>query len=111
VKKRTALRQPKGKLCAMFIDYIKVFDLLDRGMIIRKPEGLCDCSHDEKCIKNTVNHIRISDNLHAANKMWQINRVLQCDPLSLLLFNIATNSVIKAIKVTIGGRSMFMWTT
>ena len=49
------LRHPKGKLYAVFIDYTKAFDLIDRSTLVRKLEGMIGKDHYlARIIKNIL---------------------------------------------------------
>jgi hypothetical protein len=59
---------PKRKLYAIFLDYIKAFDLLAIVSVIR---NIPDCGGDERYVtKNTltVSHVRIRYNRNQTNK-------------------------------------------
>jgi hypothetical protein len=53
-EKEDALKQPLGKLFAIYIVYSKSFDLLDRAMIIRKLKRIPVCSQTEKHIVKNI---------------------------------------------------------
>lgn len=98
---RDALRLPKGKLHAVFIDYKKAFDLLDRNVLITKLEHMIGKEHYLTKIVTTIleyNQVRIQDNASLSIPLLQTNGVLQGDPLSPLLFNIATADVMQVIN-------------
>jgi hypothetical protein len=75
-----ALGWSKGKLYTVFIDYTKPFDLVDRVMIKRKLDTICDCSQVKKSIIKsilTVNYVRISNSLSMSNEMRQTKSVIR----------------------------------
>ena len=96
-----ALRHPKGKHMQVFIDYTKAFDLIDRSIIVRKLEGMIGKDrYIARIIKNILhsNYIQIDDNIEKSESIEQTNGVLQGDPLSPLLFNIATADIVQTIS-------------
>ena len=96
-----ALRHPKGKLYAVFIDYTKAFDMIDRSILVHKLECMIGEDHYlARIIKNILhsNYIQIDDNIDKSESIEQTNGVLQGDPLSPLLFNIATADIVQAIS-------------
>lgn len=88
-----ALRHPGGKYHVIFIDYSKAFDLLDRRTTTEKLRQLVGGSNSLTRIVEEIlstNSITIKDAVTESRKITQTNGVLQGDPLSPLLFNIAT---------------------
>ena len=95
-----ATRSPKGKLYAIFIDYRKAFDLLNRSKIITKVENYIGEEHYLTVIIREIlykNYITIDDGKTLSNRVTQTNGVLQGDCLSPLLFNIATADIGKIL--------------
>ena len=94
-----ALRHPRGKLHAVFVDFTKAFDLINRSMIIDKLESYIGKNNITRIIKNILgnNVIQIDDSIDKSNPIEQKNGVLQGDPLSPLLFNIATSDFSKYV--------------
>ena len=88
----------KEKYYTVFIDFTKAFDLLDRALIYRKlEETLGRDSVWTRVIDSIIkwNKIRISDNLDISEPIIQTNGVLQGDPLSPLLFILATEEIME----------------
>mgnify|MGYP000250499100 CR=1 FL=1 len=90
-----ALRTPKQKYYAIFIDYAKAFDHLNREMLSTKLEKTGLDEHTKTLIKNILSYniIRIDDSVTTSEPIVQTRGVLQGDPLSPILFNIATADV------------------
>lgn len=95
-----ALRTPKGKLYTAFIDYSKAFDSIVRENIKGKLEEMLG---PENYLATTTinmlkhNTITIDNNIERSKAVTQTNGVLQGDPLSPLLYNIATADIIQAV--------------
>ena len=94
------LRFPQAKFYAIFIDYSKAFDTLKRSIILSKLEALTKDKETAVLIHNILvqNIVLLSDTITISQEITQTNGVLQGDPLSPLLFNIATHDVVENIK-------------
>ena len=82
----------------VFIDFTKAFDLLQRDLIIQKlEETLGKESVWTRIIKSILkyNIITISDNLSISDPIMQSNGVLQGDPMSPMLYILATEEVLR----------------
>ena len=95
-----ALGKRKGKLHAIFVDYKKAFDLLNRSILIDKVERMVGKNYITRILRNIMarNLMQIDDNIDLSQPIDQTNGVLQGDPLSPLLFNIATADIPNAIQ-------------
>ena len=97
------MQERKGKLYAIFVDYQKAFDQLDRNMLMEKLEGMIgNGNYLTRIIGSTLeyNLVTIQDGTTHSSPIKQTNGVLQGDPLSPLLFNLATADVRKAVNNT-----------
>jgi hypothetical protein len=95
-----ALRLPGGKLFALFVDSFKAFDMLNRAKLVAKLENVIGPDHAITGILRDIqayNYVQIDDNIVTSRDITQTNRVLQGDPLSPLLFNIAIMDAAQAI--------------
>ena len=93
----------KPKYLAVFIDYKKAFDLLDRKKVMNKVKRFIGDTHPLSSILNNImayNFIEIDDGVTTTPKIRQTNGVLQGDPISPLLFNIATADITDILKNT-----------
>jgi hypothetical protein len=81
------LRHPRGKLHAVFMDYMKAFDLINRTLLIEKLEEKIGRNYTTK-LRNILgkNVMQIDDTITRSQPLQQMNGVLQGDPLSSLLF-------------------------
>jgi hypothetical protein len=95
-----ALAKPKGKLHAIFINYAKMFDNINRTILLEKLKKFTGPRH---CllppIRNLLlnNWIERSDGIARWNVLAQTISVLQGNPLSPLLFIIATADITEAV--------------
>lgn len=95
-----AIRIPRGKFYAVFIDYTKAFDYLSRQKLVQKLQHMLgEGSPLWTIVTNilAVNKVRINDGTSTSDSIIQTNGVLQGDPLSPLLFNAATADIVKAV--------------
>jgi hypothetical protein len=97
---RTELEKLRGKLCAVFVDYSKAFDLVNRKLTINKLEGMTGRTKLTMLICNILadNQIQIDDGIGKSHWLIQTNGVLQEDPLSPILFSGLTLDVGAKIK-------------
>ena len=97
-----ATKPQGGKLIAAFIDYSKVFDTVNRQKLIDKLATLIGeenpITHKAKDIL-AENRIQIDNSISTSMWIEQTNGVLQGDPLSPIVFNIATYDVAHAVKI------------
>lgn len=96
-----ALNGPDKKLLVIFVDYKKAFDLLDRGKLLIKLETVLGHANPLleiiRCIL-AFNYVTVNDNTALSNPILQRNGVLQGDPLSPLLFNVAISDLAGKMK-------------
>jgi hypothetical protein len=95
-----ALRLPGGKCFAVFVDFSEAFDMLSRAKLVVKLENIIEPDHALTRILRDIlayNYVQIDDNITISRDITQTNGVLQVDPLSPLLFNIATIDAAQAI--------------
>ena len=96
----TAVAHRGGKLHAIFIDFSKAFDTVNRTIIMKKLENtITQGRYLLPVIRDllTNNWVEISDGIDKSNPIQQTVGVLQGDPLSPLLFIVATADIVKAI--------------
>ena len=106
------LRHPKGKFHAVFIDFAKAFDKLNRSIVAAKLESITPLNKDlTHLIQNILrrNNVQISDSITMSADITQTNGVLQGDPLSPLLFNIATHDVVQSIREQAPNIKMYIY--
>lgn len=106
-----ALRHPRGKFHAVFVDFTKAFDKLNRHLLITKLESIKGKDKLTALIHNMLaaNFIQITDEVTTSKTITQTNGVLQGDPLSPLLFNIATYDAVQMIKQDTEGIKIYMY--
>lgn len=94
------LRHPAGKLHSIFIDYTKAFDLMNRTLIMEKIEEITGKTHETRLIRNILanNTVEVDDAVTTSKPIEQTNGVLQGDPISPLLFILATAGIPKAVE-------------
>ena len=98
---KEALQPPKGKYYAVFIDYAKAFDYINRKTLIEKLGRITGNGHTLlKIIREILryNIIQIDDGLDIGGDIRQTNGVMQGDPISPLFFNIVTADIRERIK-------------
>lgn len=85
----------------MFIDYTKAFDLINRKIIIKKLENITGKTHETRLLQNILasNYIEIDNTISKSDPIEQTNGVLQGDPISPLLFIIATAEITRVIDI------------
>ncbi|XP_046985964.1 uncharacterized protein LOC124555960 [Schistocerca americana] len=90
-----------GKLHAILIDYTEVFDIINRSILMKKLETTLGPRHHLlQIIRDllTNNRVQIHDGTDKSSLIQQTVGVLQCDPLSPLLFILAMADNIETIK-------------
>ena len=92
---RTELEKSRGKLYAVFVDYSKAFDLVNRKLTINKLEGPTGRTKLTTLISSILpdDQIQIDDGIGKSHLLIQTNVLLQGDPLSPILFNALTHDV------------------
>ena len=75
---RTELEKPRGKLYAVFVDFSKAFDLVNRELTISKLEGLIGRTKLTTLISNILadNQIQIDEGIGKSRWLKQTNGVL-----------------------------------
>ncbi|KAJ4430495.1 hypothetical protein ANN_22711 [Periplaneta americana] len=88
------------KFIAVFIDFTKAFDLLNRATIIGKLEKIGRDNPLRVSINNILAHneVRIQDGKTKFELIVESNSVLQGDPLSPLHFNVVISDITKIIQ-------------
>ena len=92
------IRLPQGKFHAVFVDFSKAFDSLNRTVICSKLDQMVEQNKELAVLAHNIlsyNSIIISDNVTTSKEIMQTNGVLQGDPLIPLLFNVATHDVVQ----------------
>ena len=104
---REALQVPRGKYYAVFIDYAKAFDFINRSKLMEKLENLTGSNHLTGTIKEILkyNMVQINDGMSLSRDVRQTNGVMQGDPISPLLFNITTAE----IRDRLNGATLIMY--
>ena len=96
----TATENRGGKLHAIFVDYTKAFDTINRTIVMKKLENALGPGHYLLPVTRdllTNNWMEINDGIDKSNLIQQTVGVLQGDPLSPLLFILATADIVKVI--------------
>jgi hypothetical protein len=73
--------------------------MLNRAKLVAKLENVTGPDHATRILRDILdyNYVQIDDNIAISRDITQTNGVLQGDPLSSLLFNIATIDAARAI--------------
>lgn len=90
--------EDRDKFYTVFIDFTKAFDLLNRKLVIEKLKETLGSNNIWTNLINTMlswNEIYITDNIAMSEPIIQTNGVLQGDPLSPLLFILATEEILR----------------
>ena len=98
---QNALSHPTGKYHVVFVDYKKAFDLINRQTLVSKLKQTIGDDHPLARIIEDImayNFVILDDDVTTSEKVKQTNGVLQGDPLSPLLFSIATADIPRAIE-------------
>ena len=95
------LRHKGNKYYAVFIDYRKAFDLINRDILIQKLRLILKDSNPLTTIVTSImeyNYVHLYDDITLSKKLAQTNGVLEGNPISPLLFNIMTADIVNIIK-------------
>lgn len=93
-----------GYIYAIFIDYVKAFDGVDRTIMVDKLRRILGEENPNlPLIENIlrVNLLTVSDKVSHSRPITQTNGVLQGDPLSPMMFNLLTHDVIQEVAVNL----------
>lgn len=96
-----ALSRPREKLHAVFVDFTKAYDLINRSKLIEKLEKAIGAENPITRITKDIladNRVQVDDNVTISEPIAQSRGVLQGDPMSPHLYNVATMDVIKATE-------------
>lgn len=90
----------RKRFYAVFIDFTKAFDYMDRGWLkTQLDKTLGKSCAWKRLLEETLsyNYVKITDNLVSSEPILQTNGVLQGDPMSPLLFNLAAADMLKIV--------------
>mgnify|MGYP000288840679 CR=1 FL=1 len=90
-----------SRFYTIFVDFTKAFDLMNRKMIMEKLESSLGKENTWTRIISSImenNTIVISDGLQQSKPIVQTNGVLQGDPLSLLLFILTAEEMVRKME-------------